>query len=81
MNFWYNIKRFSLRTNFKKIQKYVLFKIKIEDRIKYHAFIPKEILFDILQLWNFFESFYDEIDGPDFSKEELYAALSYNKDN
>ena len=43
----------------------------IEDRIKYHAFIPKEILFDILQLWNFFESFYDEIDGPDFSKEDL----------
>ena len=32
-------------------------------------------------IWNFFESFYDEIDGPDFSKEELYVALSYNKNN
>lgn len=30
---------------------------------------------------NFFESFYDEIDGPDFSKEELYIAMSYDKDD
>jgi hypothetical protein len=51
---------------------------KVQPTIIIHPFIPNQYFPKILQIWNFFESFWDEIDGPDFSKEELFVALSYH---
>jgi len=40
-------------------------------------FIPPQFLGDILKISHFFEKFDELIDGPEFSKEELYVAIMY----
>eukprot|EP01016_Furgasonia_blochmanni_P032111 TRINITY_DN3313_c0_g2_i3.p1 TRINITY_DN3313_c0_g2~~TRINITY_DN3313_c0_g2_i3.p1 ORF type:complete len:252 (+),score=46.26 TRINITY_DN3313_c0_g2_i3:251-1006(+) len=42
--------------------------------------IPPNVLGSVLQAWNFFVSFDDYLTSPEFTKEELYAALMYNGD-
>jgi hypothetical protein len=44
-------------------------------------FIPPQFLGDILKISHFFQKFDELIDGPEFSKEELYVCMMYEADD
>ena len=50
-------------------------------KLNQHPYIPHALFAKVLRVWNFFESFWDEIYGPEFSKEELFISLSYSADD